>query len=127
MIYVRGNAADYDRWAQMGNPGWSYAEVLPYFPASRRPMPQRRDDFHGDDGPLSVTPRARARTRCSIASSRRASRPATHGTTTSTAPSQDGFGRYDFTIRNGKRQQHVAGLPPPGAAADATSPSSPRR
>ncbi len=31
MIYVRGNAYDYDRWAQMGLKGWSYDEVLPYF------------------------------------------------------------------------------------------------
>mgnify|MGYP003317191909 CR=1 FL=1 len=31
MVYIRGNAADYDQWAQAGNTGWSYDEVLPYF------------------------------------------------------------------------------------------------
>ena len=31
MVYIRGNAADYDQWSQAGNQGWSYDEVLPYF------------------------------------------------------------------------------------------------
>ncbi|MEQ9691226.1 MAG: GMC family oxidoreductase N-terminal domain-containing protein, partial [Bauldia litoralis] len=53
MIYVRGNRADYDRWAQMGNPGWSYAEVLPYFRKSESHV-ERHDAYHGDDGPLTV-------------------------------------------------------------------------
>jgi len=36
MLYVRGNPADYDGWAQMGCRGWSYADVLPYFKKSER-------------------------------------------------------------------------------------------
>ena len=31
LLYVRGQAEDYDHWAALGNPGWSYSEVLPYF------------------------------------------------------------------------------------------------
>ena len=53
MIYVRGNALDYDRWAQMGLHGWSYAEVLPYFRRSERHL-ERRDVYHGRDGSLAV-------------------------------------------------------------------------
>ena len=54
MMYVRGHARDYDRWAQSGCRGWSYADVLPYF---RRAEHNQRaaDDYHGKDGPLRVT------------------------------------------------------------------------
>jgi choline dehydrogenase len=54
LIYIRGQAADYDGWAAQGNPGWSYREVLPYF---RRSEDQARggDDFHGEGGPLTVS------------------------------------------------------------------------
>lgn len=53
MIYIRGHAQDYDRWRQLGNEGWSYEEVLPYF---KRSMNQERgeDEFHGVGGPLNV-------------------------------------------------------------------------
>lgn len=101
MIYVRGNAADYDRWAQMGNPGWSYAEVLPYFRKSESHA-QRRDDYHGGDGPLSVT-RARG-TNPLFDRFVEAGVEAGHARNDDfNGASQDGFGRYDFTIRNGKR------------------------
>lgn len=55
MIYVRGNRRDYDLWAQLGNCGWSYEEVLPYFRRSERYSggPSR---YHGVDGPLDVRP-----------------------------------------------------------------------
>ena len=54
MMYVRGHARDYDRWAQSGCRGWRYADVLPYF---RRAENSQRaaDAYHGKDGPLRVT------------------------------------------------------------------------
>ncbi|MFO1060805.1 MAG: choline dehydrogenase [Dongiaceae bacterium] len=101
MIYVRGNRWDYDRWAQMGLPGWSYAEVLPFFRRSERHV-QRRDAFHGGDGPLTVT-RARSRNPLFDAFIE-AGRQAGHAVNDDfNGAGQEGFGRYDFTIRNGRR------------------------
>ncbi|SFF48487.1 Choline dehydrogenase [Fontimonas thermophila] len=54
MCYIRGNAWDYDHWAALGNPGWSYAEVLPYFKRLENFEPGA-DEFHGTGGPLNVT------------------------------------------------------------------------
>lgn len=53
MCYVRGQAQDYDDWARAGNPGWSHAEVLPFF---RRAEHQQHgaSAFHGVGGPLAV-------------------------------------------------------------------------
>jgi choline dehydrogenase-like flavoprotein len=53
MIYARGHAADYDHWASLGNTGWSYQEVLPYFKRAEN-NERGRDDFHGVGGPLNV-------------------------------------------------------------------------
>ncbi|MBE0473140.1 choline dehydrogenase [Rhodoferax sp.] len=53
MIYTRGHPADYDAWAAQGNPGWSYADVLPYFKISEH-NERGADDFHGTGGPLNV-------------------------------------------------------------------------
>jgi len=54
MIYIRGNARDYDLWRQMGCEGWSYDDVLPYF---RKAEDQQRgpDHYHGVGGPLAVS------------------------------------------------------------------------
>ena len=54
MIYIRGNAWDYDNWAAMGCPGWSHAEVLPYFKRAENNV-RGADEFHGGDGPLHVS------------------------------------------------------------------------
>ena len=54
MVYIRGHAADYDRWQQMGNPGWSYENVLPYFKKAESFAGDGDPEFHGSDGPLSV-------------------------------------------------------------------------
>jgi choline dehydrogenase-like flavoprotein len=54
MVYIRGNAWDYDNWAALGCDGWSWADVLPYFKKSERNV-RGGDDFHGDTGPLWVS------------------------------------------------------------------------
>jgi choline dehydrogenase len=54
LLYVRGQHEDYDRWRQLGNTGWGFDDVLPYF---RKAEDQQRgaDDFHGAGGPLPVS------------------------------------------------------------------------
>ena len=51
--FYRGTAEDFDAWAAQGNYGWSYQEVLPYFRKLETDA-DRRDDFHGSDGPIFV-------------------------------------------------------------------------
>ena len=53
MIYARGQHSDYDAWADEGNAGWSFAEVLPYFKRAEH-NERGSDAFHGTGGPLNV-------------------------------------------------------------------------
>jgi choline dehydrogenase len=57
MAYVRGNAADYDGWAELGNTGWSFKDLLPYFKRSENhAQVDRMDDgYHSSSGELGVT------------------------------------------------------------------------
>ena len=55
MIYMRGIPSDYDKWRQMGLPGWSYSEILPYFKKSEGSK-HRNDKYHGINGPLKIEP-----------------------------------------------------------------------
>ena len=54
MIYARGHHSDYDHWAELGNEGWSYKDLLPYFKKSENNA-DLRDSYHGNDGPLPVS------------------------------------------------------------------------
>lgn len=58
MMYVRGNRNDYDRWASLGNPGWNYDAVLPYFKKSEdmRDPVLAQSPYHGTNGYLTVEP-----------------------------------------------------------------------
>jgi choline dehydrogenase len=54
MAYVRGNKEDYNEWASLGNKGWGYDDVLPYFKKSES-HEQFGEPYHGETGPLNVT------------------------------------------------------------------------
>lgn len=54
-IYNRGQRADYDGWAQRGNRGWGYADILPYFKRTERKQGDGDDTFRGREGGLTVT------------------------------------------------------------------------
>lgn len=53
MVYIRGQARDFDEWRDMGNPGWGWQDVLPYFKKSET-NDRGGDAFRGDSGPLHV-------------------------------------------------------------------------
>ena len=55
MVYTRGNRADYDHWAALGNPGWSYEDVLPFFKRSENNQCFGADSYRGAGGPLQVS------------------------------------------------------------------------
>jgi len=101
MIYVRGNRHDYDRWSQLGLPGWSYDEVLPAFRRSEAHI-QRNGEFHNSDGELTVC-RARGHNPLMDVFCEAGVQAGYPLNDDFNGASQEGFGRYDFTIRNGKR------------------------
>jgi len=85
MIYIRGVPHDYDTWAERGNEGWGYEDMLEYFKRAEGFEPDDGDpEYHGTDGPLNVADPVDP-TPSRDSSSRPPSRPGTSATTTSTA------------------------------------------
>ena len=54
-VYTRGDASDFDGWAAEGNPGWGYAELLPYFKRCERRIGPGDDRYRGRSGPFTIT------------------------------------------------------------------------
>ncbi len=54
MIYSRANAKDHDHWADLGLPGWSYKDVLPYYYKKSEHNERGANEFHGAGGPLNI-------------------------------------------------------------------------
>src|ERR1700674_4846490 len=54
LVYIRGQAQDFDHWRQLGNTGWSFDDVLPYFKRAEDKV-GGGDDMHGTGGPLAVS------------------------------------------------------------------------
>ena len=101
MAYTRGHAGDYDRWAQKGARGWSYADVLPYFKRGET-WENGENSWRGGSGPIGTE---FAKTRDSlydawIEAAKAAGFPYTDDYN---GAQQEGFGRGQYTIRNGYR------------------------
>jgi len=101
MIYIRGNARDYDEWAALGNAGWSYREVLPVF---KKAEDQQRgvSEFHGVGGPLRVEDQRTVNplSRAFVAA---ASETAIGANGDFNGASQEGAGLYQVTQKRGRR------------------------
>ena len=101
MAHVRGNRADYDRWAASGLTGWSYAHALPYF-RKQESWEGGANAYRGGNGPLAIqTCRYRDPLLDAFAE---AGQAAGHGWTDDyNGARQEGFGRLQMTIKNGRR------------------------
>ncbi len=101
MVYTRGHRADYDFWAAQGNPGWSYADVLPYFKKAEH-NERGRDDFHGVNGPLNVMD-LRKPNRFSDLFVQAGEQAGFVRNTDFNGAEQEGVGPYQVTHKNGER------------------------
>ena len=101
MMYIRGHARDYDQWRQMGLPGWSYREVLPYFKRSQH-HEDGGDAWNGDSGPLYVSrsPPGYPLQKAFLQAAVEAGYPATRDFN---GYQQEGAGTYHLTIKDGER------------------------
>ncbi len=101
MVYVRGHALDYDRWAGNGLAEWSYAHVLPYFKRAET-CARGGDAYRGDGGPLHVSRGAMRNPLFAafIAAGQQAGYPYTDDMN---GFQQEGFGAMDMTIHRGRR------------------------
>ncbi len=101
LLYVRGQPQDYDRWRQMGNAGWGWDDVLPLFKRAER-NERGADEFHGDQGPLSVSNMRIQRpiTDAWVAAAQAAGYPFNSDYNGAT---QEGVGYFQLTSRNGRR------------------------
>ncbi len=107
MVYIRGQHEDFDLWRQLGNPGWSSGDVLPYFKRSEHQV-RGDDDYHGTGGPLCVSdvteghPISEAFIKaCNEAGYKR--------NDDFNGKDQDGVGYHQTTTRNGKRCSTAVG------------------
>lgn len=106
MVYCRGTASDYDGWAQAGNVGWSFADVLPYFRRAETYEPGE-DAWHGGSGPLRIgRPRVKhPLARAFVAAGGEAGYPYNDD---SNGAMREGFGPVDVTASHGVRSSTAA-------------------
>ncbi len=116
MVYMRGQPADYDHWRQLGNAGWSYADVLPWFKKAER-NERLHDEFHGSDGPLNVAerPYTNPLSQAFVEAGQQAGLPFNPDFNGS---AQLGVGLFQVTQKNGRRWSAASAYLHPAAARE---------
>ncbi len=102
MVYNRGQAADFDHWASLGNPGWGYEDVLPFFRRTERRIGPGDDHYRGRGGPVAVTtsPWPNEVVDGFVAAAREQGHPFNDDYN---GAKQEGVGFYQSTIHRGRR------------------------
>ena len=102
MIYIRGHRTDYDEWRDLGNAGWGYDEVLPYFKKSEN-NERFVDAYHGSGGPVNVADQTQSNllTRAFVRSAQEAGIPYNPDLN---GAKQEGVSYYQVTQRNVRRE-----------------------
>ncbi|UTV28848.1 GMC family oxidoreductase [Photobacterium atrarenae] len=108
MCYIRGHACDYNHWAALGNPGWGYHDVLPYFKKSQH-QSRGEDAYHGLGGPLHVSD-LRVHNPLSDAFIAAAMQAGHKRAQDFNGGEQEGVGYYQVTQKNGERCSTAAGF-----------------
>lgn len=101
LVYARGNALDYDKWNNLGNPGWSYKDVLPFFKKSENSHIDGDAGYHGEEGYLDVSYHTPTSQKTDIFL--KANQENGHSILDYNGKEQLGTSRTHFTTRNGKR------------------------
>jgi choline dehydrogenase len=101
MVFIRGHRNDFDSWRNLGNPGWGYDDVLPYFRKMEH-FERRSDHWRGQDGPLWVSdPVVKVKSSFDfIEAAKRLQIPETEDMN---GEKHDGVGFMQHTIKNGRR------------------------
>lgn len=101
MVYIRGNKSDYDHWSQLGNKGWGYADVLPYFIQNEN-NERLGAPFHGQAGNLYVSDIKQPNPN-TVAFIEAAAEMGIRRNSDFNGEKQDGVGHFQQTVRNGVR------------------------
>jgi choline dehydrogenase len=112
MIYIRGQAQDYDRWRDAGNEGWGYDDVLPFFRKAEH-NERLADVYHGNDGPMNVTEQIECNplTKAFVRANQELGLSFNHDFN---GAAQEGVGYYDVTQRNARRESAATAYLRPG-------------
>ncbi len=111
MIFIRGHAADFDSWRDLGNPGWGYEDVLPHFRAMEH-FERREDRWRGQGGPLWVSDPV-VKTAASLDFITAAAALGHPLVEDMNGETHDGVGFMQHTIRNGRRHSAYAAFVKP--------------